>query len=353
MRRLLLLLLVASSLGFVGRGGVPCDVVDAQPQCLVALLPGPTADTLDIVRIGGDTSTSAGELLLTTVSIDPRLTFREWLRGNFDRRVDHFDRDLIYPPGTTLEQTRQQNVALMENSQLDATIAGLRALGLEFDEDFDGAEVVEVADYSSAADGRLREGDIIVEVAGTRVAETSGVVAAIARFGIGDDLELVVERDGERVEEIVQLVPAPDDGRPVMGVTLRSYLELPVDVQIDAGIIGGPSAGLMFALAIVDQLTPDDLTGGLVIAGTGEIDRAGNVGPIGGIRQKVLGATGRRDQEPATVFLVPARNMQEAATTPVRNEVLLVPVSTLRDALAALEVLRDGGVPLDAVRLEP
>ncbi len=353
MRRLLLLLLVASSLGFVGRGGVPCDRVQPQPRCLVALLPGPTANTLDIVEIDGDVSVSTGELLLTTVSVDPSLSFREWIRGAFDSRIDHFDRELIYPSGTSVEEVRQQNVALMENSQLDSMIAALHALDYEFDEDFDGAEVVEVADYSDAADGDLLAGDIIVDVAGTRVSASSDVVGAIARFGIGDDLDLVVLRDDIEVPVTIQLVAAPDDGRPVMGVTLRSHLELPVDITIDAGIIGGPSAGTMFALAIVDELTPEDLTGGLIIAGTGEIDRAGTVGAIGGIRQKVLGATSRGDEPPATVFLVPERNMPEAVTAPVRDEILLVPIATLQDAIDALRVLREGGEPSGAVRLTP
>ncbi len=353
MRRLLILLLVASSLGFMGRGGVPCDRVQSQPQCLVALLPGPTANTLDIVEIAGDTSLSAGELLLTTVSVDPSLTFREWVRGAFDSRVDHFDRELIYPTGTSVEEVRAQNVALMENSQLDSMIAALHALDYDFDEDFDGAEVVEVAEYSAAADGTLLPGDVIVDVAGTRVSGTSDVVGAIARFGIGDDLALVVQRDGSELPVTIQLVAAPDDGRPVMGVTLRSFLELPVQITIDAGIIGGPSAGLMFAVAIVDELSPEDLTGGLIIAGTGEIDRLGTVGPIGGIRQKVLGATSRGDEPPATVFLVPELNMPMAVKAPVRSEILLVPIGTLDDALEALRLLRDGQEPVGAVRLKP
>ncbi len=353
MRRLLVLLLLVSGLGFIGRGGIPCDAVEAQPRCLVALLPGPTGNTLDIVQVAGDTSTSTGELLLTTVSVDPQLSFREWLRGSFDDRVEHLDRELIYPPGATVEAVRQQNVELMALSQLEAMISALRELGYEFDEDFDGAEIVEIADFSAAADGRLEPGDIIVELAGTAVPSTAEAVAALARFGVDDVVDLVVLRDGERVEVEVPLVAAEDDGRPVMGVTLRSYMELPVQIEIDAGVIGGPSAGLMFAIAIVDELTPDDLTGGLVIAGTGEIDRVGNVGPIGGIRQKILGASGRSDGPPATVFLVPAQNMSEATTAIVAEEILLVPVATLHEALVALETLRGGTDPAGSVRLTP
>lgn len=128
--------------------------------------------------------------------------------------------------------------------------------------------------------------------------------------------------------------------------------ELPIDVAIDAGEVGGPSAGLMFALAVVDRLTPDDLTGGTVVAGTGSIDAGGRVGEIGGIRQKVSGAIDREDGgPPATVFLTPAGQVAEARAAAVDSEILLVPVETLADGLEALRDLARGSTPAGALAI--
>ncbi|MFT5222211.1 MAG: PDZ domain-containing protein [Glaciecola sp.] len=358
MRRLLIMLLVASSLGFVGRGGVPCDQVRAQPQCLVALLPGPLANTLDIVKMDVDVSTSAGELLLTTVSVDPSLSFSEWVRGSFDRTVAHVDRDLIYPPGVSVQDVREANVELMQQSQLNAIFAGLLSLGYDLSDVFDGAEIMDVADFSSAADGRLKVGDVIVEVAGTSISRGTDLQGVLARFGANDDVPVVVERQLRRVDTVVQLVLAEGSERPLLGVSVQDHLALPIDITIDAGEIGGPSAGTMFALAIIDLLTPEDLTGGRIIAGTGEIQPDGTVNPIGGIQQKVLGATQRRDIEgnpatAATVFLVPDRNFEEAKGAVVRSEIMLVPIATLQEAVAALQALRDGQLPVGAITRTP
>lgn len=357
MRRLLVLLLVASSLGFVGRGGVPCGAVEAQPQCLVALLPGPTANTLDILEVtGGDVSTSAGELLLTTVSVDPSLTFREWLQGIFDNRVQHLDRELIYPEGTTVEAVREQNAFLMERSQVEAIVAAFTAMGRT--DLFAGAEVGEVQDFSTASDGRLQAGDVIVEVEGSQIVRATDLTATLARFGEGDEVELAFERRGQPLTTTVTLVVPEGGDRALLGISVFDHLDLPVEIEIDAGEVGGPSAGLMFALAIIDSLTPDDLTAGRIIAGTGEIREDGTVVPIGGIQQKILGALTRFDEEgerlpSATVFLVPAANMAEARGAPVTEEILLVPVATLQDGLDALAALRQDQLPAGAVTLTP
>lgn len=340
----------------MGRGGIPCDAIEAQPHCVVALLPGPTADTLSILAMGGDVSASTGELLLTTVSVQSTLGFRDWLRGNFDDRIAHLDRDLFYPPGVSEASVREDNVLSMEQSQLAAILAAFLHLG--FSDVFAGAEIVEIAEFSNAVDGTLQVGDVIVEAAGTAVAVRADLTSALARFGVGDDVALVIERGARRSTVTISLVAAPDGDRAVLGISVEDHYEFPVEVSIDAGPIGGPSAGLMFALAIVDARTPADLTGGRIIAGTGEIEPDGLVKPIGGIHQKILGATTRFDEDfeplpPATVFLVPLENMAEARTTPVRNGIMLVPVHTLSEAVAALEAISSGERPAGAEDLRP
>jgi Lon-like protease len=352
-RRWLVLPLVALVL-FAGialvRGHVPCEVVEAQPSCYVALRPGPAEDTLRLVDIEGAASySSSGELLLTTVAVDEELGFGEWFRASVSRSVEAVPRERIYPSDQDRDQVTEHNAALMADSQLSATMAALSAAG--YDINGEGALVASIAE--DAVTDELRVGDVITAVDGQSITDNRGVVEAVQQRDPGASIVLAVERDDEELEVTVELGRSSEDpDRAYVGVLLTTELDLPVDVAIDAGVIGGPSAGLMFALSIVDLLGPEDLTGGAVVAGTGTLDVDGRVGAIGGIRQKIVGATTRGpDRRPATVFLVPRGNVEEAQGTPVGREVLLVPVDTLEDALAALADIRAGREPVDALAL--
>lgn len=355
MRRLLLVLLLIAGATFLTRGLLPCTTFAAQPSCYVALLPGPTEDTLGLVEVGPGTEryASDGELLLTTVAVESDLDLAEWLKYAISPRVDEVPREQLFPSGEDAGEVAARNAALMENSQLDATVAALQQLGYDFDTDFDGARVEEVQEPSAVDAGQLQPDDVIVAVDDEPVTTNSEVVDLVGRMAPGDEVTLTRIRAGERRDVTLTLVPSPDDpAAPRLGVLLSSYLELPVDVHIDAGVIGGPSAGLMFTLGIIDLLSEDDLTGGAVVAGTGTIDREGTIGPIGGIRQKILGATTRgEDAEAATVFLVPEANMPEASGAPVDRGITLVPVATLDDAIRALADLRAGRAPVGALAL--
>jgi PDZ domain-containing protein len=347
-RRLLVALFVLVAATVVVRGQIPCDVVGAQPSCYVTVQPGPTRDTLGIVEItDADTFPSQGRLLLTTVAVDTELGPLEFVADLFDDQVDTVRRDVLYPTGESDDDVAERNTILMTNSQLTATIAGLRAAGYELDESAGGAEVVAIVDDAAVVDDDVAVGDVVVAVDGTAVTTSDDAVEAVQRVEPGDDVELRFERDGEPRTVTVTAGANPDDpSSPFLGVLLADHFDLPVTVDIDAGNIGGPSAGLLFALSIVDLLGEDDLTAGEVVAGTGTIDRDGNVGAIGGIRQKIVGATDR--DEPATVFLVPAGNFDEAVTAPVAREILLVPVATLDEAHDALTTLSEGGTPVSA-----
>lgn len=354
MRRLLLFLLVASALGLLARGAVPCSALAIQPACYVALNPGPVADALTIVEIDDDrTYASSGSLLLTTVAVDTTLDVGEWVSGALSARTQQLPRELLFPPGADDEQVRQQNAALMEDSKLDAVLAALRALEVDFDTEPDGARVIEIAEFSRVDRDALAPGDIIVAAEGRPIASAAELAELTGTLAPGDVLALTVRGPtdpGTRTVE-VELVENPDaPGAGLIGIVVGTWAELPIDIQIDAGSIGGPSAGLMFSLAIVDLLGPDDLTGGHVIAGTGTIDREGNVGAIGGIQQKILGALQAPDRS-ASVFLVPADNFEEARQAPVGDDILLVPVATLDDALSALADLRAGRQPAGALAL--
>lgn len=359
MRRLLVLLLVLAGSTVALRGDIPCDVLTYQPVCYVALSPGPTQNTLQAVRVDGErTYSSTGELLLTTVSVDATLDPVEWLHTAVSDRVAGVPREQIFPAGQDREEVQRRNRVQMQASQTDAAVAALRHLGYQVDTAGDGAQILEVV-ADTPADGSLEPGDVVVAVAGRSVATAEEAVDALRSHRVGQEITITVRRAGSPVRVTLTLGESPQHpGRPLVGVVLRTHVDLPVPVRVDAGSIGGPSAGLMFALAVVDLLTAEDLTGGAVVAGTGSIDREGVVGPVGGIQQKVLGALHRGEgRRPATVFLVPHRpgasNLDQARATRVGRRILLVPVGSLEEALAALKTLRRGGQPTGAYALGP
>lgn len=351
------MLLAVAAVTVVARGQVPCDVLGTQPACEVALLPGPTEDTLAIVAIDGqETFDSAGQLRLTTVAVDGDLGLWEWVQARFSAVADTVDRESIYPPGQTSEDVAEQNKLLMTASQLDAMVAGLVASGYDAEALYQGARVFAISDDRAAegVEALEPEEDVVVAVDGTEVANADEAVEAVARRAPGDTVVLTLA-DGREVELVATSHP-DDPERALLGILLQDEVDLPFEIEIDAGNIGGPSAGLMFALGIVDLLGPDDLTAGQTIAGTGTITVDGQVGAIGGIRQKVVGATSPRGDEeapPADVFLVPRGNLDEARTAAVERDVLLVPVGTIEEAVAALQTIARGGDPEGAVALGP
>jgi Lon-like protease len=332
------------------RGAVPCDLVALQPTCDVALRPGPTEDTLRLVSVEGARSyASTGQLLLTTVAVQDDLSFRAWVDARTSRTVEAVPRDRIYPSGSDRDEVAEVNAAMMADSQLVATIAALRELGYELTGE--GALVAAVTE--GAVTDELQPGDLIVAVDGASVSDSRDAVDLVQAKRPGDTVELQVTGVGGERSVSVRLGRSPEDADiPFIGVLLTTQLDLPVEVTIDAGVIGGPSAGLMFALSIVDRLGADDLTGGAVIAGTGTVDRDGIVGAVGGVRQKLVGATdATTGARAAVVFLVPRANLEEARSAAVSRDVLLVPVDTLGEALTALADLRAGREPSDALAL--
>ncbi len=335
----------------LSRGDVPCDVLESQPACYVAMSPGPTSDTLSIVDVeGADTYTSLGEMLLTTISVQDGLNLSSWFQAVTSSSIDTVPRDQVYPTGVDRDEIRERNAAAMADSQLTATIAALDTAG--YDLEGEGARVVMVAE--DAVTDELEEDDLIIAVQGDReVNDSTDVVEAVRENQPGDPFSLTLLRDGEELTVEVELGSSPDDDEiAYVGILLTTEIDMPVDVVIDAGTVGGPSGGLIFALSIIDVLGEDDLTDGQVIAGTGTVLRDGTVGSVGGVRQKVVGATERPGgAEPATVFLVPRANLDEALDAPVRRDITIVPVDDLADAVEALEDLRDGREPAEATVL--
>ena len=313
------------------------------PVPFAVMSPGPTENTLgrvdgkQVVQITGHkTFPTTGALDLTTVAVsspDQKLDLFSVIGGWIDPRVAVVPHDYLYPGDPTPQQVEQENAEAMQTSQQTAIAAALR----EADQKVTSAVLVQAVIKDTPAVDRLRAGDVIVAVDGTRVTDDQQVVAVVGKRKPGDQIEFSVRRDGKPVEVTITAAKSPDDPkRAFVGINPLNGYEFPFDVRINLGQdIGGPSAGTMFALAIVDKLTADNLTAGRHIAGTGTIEADGTVGPIGGIQQKIAGAK----EGGATTFLVPAANCEAAAAANFSG-IRLVRVETLDKAVSALEALR-------------
>ncbi len=336
-----------SVLGFALIG---VTVVAIIPAPYVIEQPGPVYDTLGEVQIDGestpmiqipgeDTYPTEGTLDMLTVSVvGNRENLPSWLEiavAYFDPSKAVVPVDAVYPAGTSLDESNEQGRVDMANSQKEAVAAALTHLGYEFSSTLTVAAV----EPDMPADGALQEGDIILSVNGTTFPDVTGLQDAIADNGADSPAEFEITRDGEplTVEITPQLSDAPTP-RPVVGILVGSEYDFPFDVQIQLENVGGPSAGMMFALGIIDKLTPGDLGGGETVAGTGTISADGEVGQIGGIRQKLYGARNAG----ADWFLAPAADCDEV-TGHVPDGLTVFAVETLDEALAALEVVASGG----------
>ena len=239
----------------------------------------------------------------------------------------------VNPIGVSDTQRRQTSLNQMSRSQEVAVAVALEALGYVVDVEDEGAEVTTVLP-DRPADGILEVGDIVIGAAGTPVRRARQLQAALADVRPGEEVGLTIVRDGEEMKVTVGTMPSEEDpNRAVMGVLIEqaATFDFPLEIEIDAGDIGGPSAGLAFALGITDQLG-DELTCGRRITVTGELDLEGNVGPIGGVKQKAIGA----DQSGADIFVVPEGNAAEAREH-APEELEVIPVSTYAEAVDALE----------------
>ena len=239
----------------------------------------------------------------------------------------------VNPIGVSDTQRRQTSLNQMSRSQQIAVAVALEALGYVGVADDEGGEVAEGLP-DPAAGGILQVGDIVIGAAGTPVRRARQLQAALADVRPGEEVGLTIVRDGEEMKVTVGTMPSEQDpNRAVMGVLIEqaATFDFPLEIEIDAGDIGGPSAGLAFALGITDELG-DELTCGRRITVTGELDLEGNVGPIGGVKQKAIGA----DQSGADIFVVPEGNAAEAREH-APEELEVIPVSTYAEAVDALE----------------
>ena len=313
----------------------------------VVLKPGPVTNIIAsgktplITVSGARTYPSEGALDFTTVRVAGgpgfRVTVWDLLGAALNRSEEIEPEEAYFPKGITDKQVQEEGAAEMADSQQEAIAVALRAVGQKVVQHVVIAQVTQDSPNRSV----LRPGDEIVSVDGTAVVDSASIRTAIGKHTAGQTVKLGLVRGGKPVD--VTATTRDAGGRTTIGVFLGVRFDFPFTVKIDAGNVGGPSAGTMFALGLYDTLTPGALTGGAKVAGTGTIDSTGAVGPIGGIRQKLVGA---RDGG-AQWFLAPADNCNEVVGH-VPDGLRVVRIATFDQARSSVEAIaahRGGSLP--------
>ncbi|HJR97864.1 MAG TPA: S16 family serine protease [Actinomycetota bacterium] len=296
---------------------------------LYALGPGPANEVGPLIDVQGvPRYESRGELIMTTVSWKQVTALGSAIAWIDDSR-SVVGSDEIYPPGLDRGEEQERAISQMDQSKIDASIVVLGEL-FDYPEEHGKGALIEATGTDCPAAGELFAGDEVIAIDGRRVGSARDASRAIDGVPPGEPVAFRVEAAGEVHE--VELVREPCAGseEPLIGINIVNAF--PFEIQISSGGVGGPSAGLMFALGLYDALTPDDLTGGRRIAGTGTIGPDGDVGAISGIVDKVIGA----ERAGATVFLVPQGNMAELEGLDT-GDLDLIPVGSFDDAIEALE----------------
>jgi len=312
------------------------------PVPYVAQVPGPTFNTLGefegepIIEIEGrERNEVDGNLNLTTVGVSRGgLSLVQAVRGWFDDEVSVVPEEAVYPPDRTEEETRRLNREAFLTSEQAAQTVALGRLG------YPVKVVVQGLAEDSPSEDELEEGDALEAVDGVPTPDTEALDAALQAIPGGSTVTVSYTRLGEPGTATITTRAAEEREGSLLGVTILEQPHAPFDVDIQVEDVGGPSAGLMLALGILDLVGDDDLTGGAVVAGTGTIATDGAVGPIGGIPLKMVAA----QEIGAELFLVPAGNCAEAAAAPDPG-FPLARVATLDDALDALADHEAGRTP--------
>ena len=301
----------------------------------VAFEPGAADIAADLLKVSGlEIFRPTGKILFTTVSIDDSITIAEWVQASLRDSIELHPRDSVFGDRTSDEQ-RDHNLQLMAASKNAAVLVALKhlgievmqATGLEFDSTVEG----------TPADGLLDPDWVIVALDGNPVTSLASLQKLLAGRGPGTTVTVTAEIPdtvSQSREVTVTLGKHPDNEGGFLGIRgvreRLQYRDLPFEVAIESGSFGGPSAGLAFTLAILDVLTPGELTGGLTVAVTGTIALDGSVGPVGGIAQKMVAA----ERADADLFIVPSGS--NAKATKGADDMDVIEVSSLTQALAAL-----------------
>jgi PDZ domain-containing protein len=295
--------------------------------------PGSALPVEDRVELGRAPDRVSGDLLLLTVSFGHPTT-AETLWAWLDDNEDVLRRDQVVPPHVDDEEYLRAQRRLFRESGEVAAAVGLRTAGLPVQVSGGGARLVDVFP-GGPAEGELERGDVVLAVDGQPVQLASDLGTNLSKRSSGDEVTVTFRRDGAERQVRIRLERVAQLNRPGLGVaveTVEPDVSLPFPVDVDQGDIGGPSAGLMIALTVYDLVHPGDLTAGRTVAGTGTIDINGEVGPVGGVRQKVEAA---KDSD-AGLFLVPVEEAEDARAA-AGADLPVVAVRNFQEAVAHLE----------------
>jgi len=303
----------------------------------VLLTPGPAVDVAPMISIEGTPGRPAGSILLTTVISDMDTTVPELIQSKLTGRGEAMPKREFIPPSMSMEEYNRAIMEMMEESKTVAKIAALRQMGYQVDATGEGA-LVQALLPGTLAEGILREGDVLVEVDGQQIHAAPDLVNLVRRLKPGSMVSVKALRNNDLFETRVSTRESDTEpGIAVIGILVKTHKfgsNLPVQIEIDSQNIGGPSAGLMFTLGIMDAMEGHVITAGHKVAGTGTISLDGAVGPVGGVGPKVIGA----EEAGAEYFLSPSDNYEAAKLASKRIQV--VPVATLGDAVSFLKSLQ-------------
>ena len=305
------------------------------PSDSYLLLPDRAKPLEDKVQVQGEKDGGSGGIYYVDVIVRKATLLEELVARARPDGADVVPEQALVPPGSSFGDRRRQNLRQMDRSQEVAAAVALRELDYDVDAEPEGALVVAVATDAPAA-GKLEPTEVIVAVDGAPVRTPDDLRRLIAKRKPGDTVRLRVRAGGAtRVVEVGTIESPQEPGRPIVGIQVEQFadIKLPIGVEIDLGGVGGPSAGLAFALDVVEELR-GDVDRGLRVAVTGELELDGGVLPIGGVKQKVIGA--RRSG--ADVFLVPAGDNAVEARRHA-GDLRIIPVESFRQALRALATL--------------
>jgi Lon-like protease len=293
-----------------------------------AVGPGPAREVEPLIDVSGHPRyASAGKFIMTTVrwyQVTPFQALLAWI----DPNESLVKEEVLYPAGVSVQVEQQRALSDMDQSKIDATYVVLSKLA-GYPKTHGRGALIEESVAGCPADGKLYSGDTILAIDRKPVRSMDDASRLLDAVGAGTPVDFTISAAGQTHDISVTKGKCPGTSKPLIGIDLID--PFPFDVAISSGDIGGPSAGLMFALGLYDTLTPGDLTQGRTIAGTGTIDETGAVGPIGGITDKVVAA----ERVGADIFLVPKDNWNELKGVDT-GDMKLIEVSSFADALKAL-----------------
>ncbi|MBI3648887.1 MAG: PDZ domain-containing protein [Actinobacteria bacterium] len=311
---------------FVSFGTVLAAVSIPLPYYAVG--PGPAREVEPLIHVEGPTVyASAGRLIMTTVEFR-QVTAAEAFLAWLDPHRSVVSRDSLYAPGETQAQEQSRSISQMDTSKIDAAFVALQRTD-GYPKDHGAGALIEGVAPGCPAEGKLFAGDVITSIDGTPVASQGRAQGLLDAVPTGSPVTFGVRASGKTQDVVITRRVCVDGRPPLFGISMIPNFPFPV--SIESGDVGGPSAGLMWALGLYDLLTPGDLTGGRTIAGTGTIEVDGRVGPIGGIQDKVVAA----ESAGAQVFLCPQGNLK-AAKAASDGSMQIVPVATFGNALTLL-----------------